>query len=109
MFLLASSFRFNINTVSECVLHYCEKWLVVVYTFGIYLTVLLSPLSRRYHHVLGLITRTLPQLLSLDLKDVSPQLHTARNLDLVVPGTCVHPPSLVVAVSMMQRCMGCTV
>ncbi|KAL9624360.1 MAG: hypothetical protein Q9160_001322 [Pyrenula sp. 1 TL-2023] len=40
-----------------------------------------------YYAVFKKITRQLPQLMTLDLKYVSPRLKDARNLDLAVPGS----------------------
>jgi serine/threonine-protein kinase mTOR len=40
-----------------------------------------------YYHIFRRINKTLPTVLSLDLKDVSSSLYGARDLELAVPGT----------------------
>ena len=52
-----------------------------------------------YYTVFRKIARQLPQLMSLDLKYVSPRLKDARNLDLAVPGSyrSGHPVTKIVS------------
>jgi serine/threonine-protein kinase mTOR len=40
-----------------------------------------------YYHIFRRINKTLPTVLSLDLKDVSSSLYGAQDLELAVPGT----------------------
>ena len=52
-----------------------------------------------YYHVYRRIAKTLPQLTSLELKNVSPKLFLARDLHLVVPGTYHRGSTTLVCMS----------
>uniref|UniRef100_A0A0P4VNQ8 Serine/threonine-protein kinase TOR n=2 Tax=Scylla TaxID=6760 RepID=A0A0P4VNQ8_SCYOL len=54
-----------------------------------------------YYHVFRRISRTLPQLTSLELQSVSPRLLKCRDLDIAVPGSYA-PGSPVICISQVQ-------
>uniref|UniRef100_A0A2H8U2W2 Serine/threonine-protein kinase TOR n=1 Tax=Melanaphis sacchari TaxID=742174 RepID=A0A2H8U2W2_9HEMI len=54
-----------------------------------------------YYHVFRRISRQLPQLTSLELQYVSPQLHQSRNMELAVPGSYI-PGQPIVRIAYIQ-------